>query len=399
MTGGEGGAYFPRDLNLSVTGPARLSFWWRASGPADLQLVFNDHVLPLPPPSGGQWQHCALMVPAGAQTIKWRHTAVPALTLASTPAEAAVDEITLTPAADAALAEALGTPGRAFTATSQTGMRGWQPLAWSTDHGPLQSMIMAPAWRYEFSAHPSLSTTVAGPAVVSFRWQCRTSRADLTSTPRWQPAEFQLAVDGVPVRAIPADGHEDWVTTSHYVGPGSHEVTWQKGPLRLAPTYNFLIGHYLRDLTITTPAQHYTQWAAVHQLPPGNPSVQDSDGDGLADLMEYALGLNPRAHDAETAQLRVVPAGNDLQLFVPRPEGVLPLVVETSSDLAVWSPAFDPVPAGVPYLGDGAGFTGEQYQGIGLLPEWTRAPKRFSLPLIPGSRFFRLKVNGAAGMP
>ena len=395
---GEGiDSFYFRELNLSATGPARLSFWWRATGPAELQLLFNNHVLPVSSPSGGIWQHFSFLIPPGAQTITWRHTARGAPQASSAFAEAALDEISLESSAEIPLAKAIGTPGREFIATGQTGTPGWQSLAWSINGGALTSCVAAPGSRYASSnTRPSLSTTVAGPAVVSFRWRCRTTRADLSSNVRWQPAEFQMVVDDTPVRAIPADGHEEWVTTSQYISPGSHRVTWQNAFVGLAPTYDLLFSHYIRDVTITTPAQHYAQWSAGHQLPPGQPSGQDTDGDGMADLMEYALGLDPRAPDAAASQLSVVTHGDHLRLIVPRPEGVMPVVVECSVTLAGWTAEYYPVAAGVPLFVGDAMFLDDPSD---MPPSWSRTPQFFALPPNLASHFFRLKVTGGDGVP
>jgi hypothetical protein len=77
--------------------------------------------------------------------------------------------------------------------------------------------------------------------------------------------------------------------------------------------------------------------------PGGNPAVADADGDGLSNLMEFALGTNPVAANPNPLTLTLATHGDDtfLQLTVPRNPDAPGLVfsVEVSSDPAseTWS--------------------------------------------------------------
>lgn len=95
----------------------------------------------------------------------------------------------------------------------------------------------------------------------------------------------------------------------------------------------------------------------------GNPpDSQDTDGDGLIDLFEYALGTSPDFPTVySTPGLELV--GGERYLQMTLPQGIMPMdtnvVIEVSPDLLSWTPATvvstvgyqvtarDPVPAGV----------------------------------------------------
>ena len=68
-------------------------------------------------------------------------------------------------------------------------------------------------------------------------------------------------------------------------------------------------------------------------------NTADPDGDGLANLMEYALGLDPGAPEPLSARLATDTATGHLRLSVTRnPDATdLTWAVEVSGDLAAWA--------------------------------------------------------------
>ena len=96
-------------------------------------------------------------------------------------------------------------------------------------------------------------------------------------------------------------------------------------------------------LTATNPlTQGFTSWIS------GQPGVgaltdanDDPDGDGVANLLEYALGSEPGAADS-AALPDVAPVGDHLALtFTPSVVTGLRYIIEASSDLSDWSDATD----------------------------------------------------------
>ncbi|MCW1913163.1 autotransporter-associated beta strand repeat-containing protein [Luteolibacter sp. GHJ8] len=94
------------------------------------------------------------------------------------------------------------------------------------------------------------------------------------------------------------------------------------------------------DYTIAPPANNYTSWAATNGVTGG--PAGDSDGDGIVNLLEYALNLNPAGYDANTGTFN---AGTNTITFSKRAEAVtngdLTYAIETSSTMlpGSWSPA------------------------------------------------------------
>jgi len=81
--------------------------------------------------------------------------------------------------------------------------------------------------------------------------------------------------------------------------------------------------------------------------PPGSGELEDFDLDGLLNIVEYALGLNPLLLDAALAPSPVMD-GNELTLTFPRNTllGDVRCAAEFSTDLVTWTPLLDiPVPS------------------------------------------------------
>lgn len=102
--------------------------------------------------------------------------------------------------------------------------------------------------------------------------------------------------------------------------------------------------------TPAAPALGLAKWLADNGL---SKAEEDSDGDGLANLLEFALGTNPKASTGETLSLGQT--GNQLTLRFPRRAdfaGVV-LTVESSTDMKTWSPAKNFVPHETTSAGEG----------------------------------------------
>jgi hypothetical protein len=103
-----------------------------------------------------------------------------------------------------------------------------------------------------------------------------------------------------------------------------------------------------RGTTVTTDFTFTTSWDFnKDQLPDewelthwGNTifrsATADEDRDGLTNLMEYALGTNPRRHDSAGALPLVIDADDRLSITLPKRPYVTPRA-EVSADLKTWS--------------------------------------------------------------
>lgn len=144
----------------------------------------------------------------------------------------------------------------------------------------------------------------------------------------------------------------------------------------------------------TPPSSPFAEWRAIH-FPPGDASSAseaDPDGDGIPNLMEYALGLDPRAASREglpTAGLLSTNGNRFLTLAFTKVTlaSDLAYVVEASSNLVQWT-------AGSSYSGTNAAagnpVTAEVSRtGLGLE---TVTVRDLSAAGTPG-RFLRLRVS------
>ena len=90
----------------------------------------------------------------------------------------------------------------------------------------------------------------------------------------------------------------------------------------------------------------YDQWKTDNGLAANAPDNGDSDGDGLANLMEYALNTNPVVADHQSPV--VVTSGSGLmKLSYTKWRADVSYSVETSADLVTWTTS------GVDQGGDG----------------------------------------------
>ena len=82
----------------------------------------------------------------------------------------------------------------------------------------------------------------------------------------------------------------------------------------------------------------FPTWAAQNNLPVGSEN-QDSDGDGLVDLLEYAFARAPTVADNATPPTTFSISAGRLQITFPRDERAVDLIyeVQASDDLSTWT--------------------------------------------------------------
>jgi hypothetical protein len=176
----------------------------------------------------------------------------------------------------------------------------------------------------------------------------RVARASENRSPTWT-----VFLDGVALpelaysTAAGADELKSHVATGLSIPPGStFTLTWVSSGTVGESGARRQIG--VADVMISaegSPAGHFATWLAKHGMS-SEAASGDWDRDGISNLMEYALGLDPKASDRTPGSL----VGNVLS-FAKGAEAVangdLVYRIETSTTLAPgsWSPAVDAVDA------------------------------------------------------
>ena len=86
---------------------------------------------------------------------------------------------------------------------------------------------------------------------------------------------------------------------------------------------------------------NFEQWRAINGLPDGaGKEFEDFDHDGIIDLIEYALGLDPKVPNGTDALLNTTLTGSLLELDFTRPTTIRGVTykVRASTDLVNWTP-------------------------------------------------------------
>ena len=149
----------------------------------------------------------------------------------------------------------------------------------------------------------------------------------------WAPTwnnPFNIAIDGNPIHA----GSEGLAPFSQYrVGTFTADSTSQTFRVGAGSVNASAVS--LRDLT-GGGTLTYSDWASTHGIP-GEPASGDHDNDGLSNLMEYALGLEPTVPNRSPGTL-----ANRLLSFIKGTEAVtngdVTYAIEESDDLGLTDP-------------------------------------------------------------
>lgn len=153
-----------------------------------------------------------------------------------------------------------------------------------------------------------MSTTVTGPGTLGFRWKVSS---------RLTTHVLAVLVDGVvQPGGISGTTMTNWAEVSLSIPAGSHTVTWRysKG----TGSGQGLDRGWVDRVTYTGfPADlpDYLNWMATSFTPPeqADPKISgpeaDPDSDGIANVLEAALGLSPGIADAGEETLKVTELG------------------------------------------------------------------------------------------
>jgi hypothetical protein len=348
----------------TVTGPARLSFWWKRQGSSTLTLSLDGALLPVPP-AAETWTQVEIAVNPGSHVVSWSHYAGPG-TSSISPSEAWLDALLLTDAAGKSLDQAASIHPAVQLSTHDDAPLSWHPVAHAEADGSWTEAVRA------VSGSRVLKTTVNGPAVLTFHARAFTglpapviaqarARSTESSTggfpggggvyPTVLAHFLAVHVDGNTVSRLDSTTAGAWQEMSVQVPEGSHEISFQL----MGRFYSWLFREYEAESTqpdlqgwlddfrlqpIASPPTANNPQAAGHQSP-----GSDADHDGANDDLEYWFGTAPRdpssvppaleVHAAATSEPDAPPAW----LMIP----YLPLhasgaVLEASSDLVEWQP-------------------------------------------------------------
>jgi hypothetical protein len=182
-----------------------------------------------------------------------------------------------------------------------------------------------------------METIVNGPGEMAFAWKVSSQSGDY----------LEFYIDGV-LKAGRITGEIDWQLKSYAVDPGQHVLRWRyvKNSSGTAGSDAAWV-----DAVQWMPVG-YNQWVSDHftEQEIGNPAIvgqdADPDGDGLANLIEYAFGTEPREGSSDRDLTRITPevaqvAGERrLRLRFTLPEFIptdLVYQIEVSDDLDEWT--------------------------------------------------------------
>ena len=292
----------------SVTGPARISFWWKRTGSGPLHLSVDGGILPVPKPTR-TWSKIEFSVGSGDHLIEWKHAAS-ADTEPTNPSEAWLDGFAMRPTTSNTLTQAATLDSNLIltTDTMAEGKWSWIPISYREADGSWTKAVRT------VSGSRVLSTTVNGPAVVEFRGRCfeeTTGVPQRRSVVIISPGDpvtvlsqfISVEVDGVETQRIRSTPAGNWQSGAVIVPQGTHKLTFRLKTLQrrifgesivdaIAPT----VQAWVDDLKIVSPASRYAAWAIAQNLPPSLAGHHDdADADGVENFLEYSFatdGLN-----------------------------------------------------------------------------------------------------------
>lgn len=234
-----------------------------------------------------------------------------------------------------------------------------------------------------------IETTVKGPARLRWLWRVSSEKNyDI----------LHCAVDGVTVAAI--SGELPWMEQSIEIPAGEHTVRWSydKDDYISEGEDAGWLGHVRLE-------RGFEQWTETAQLVgPAGEAEADPDGDGVPNLLEYGLGLDPRVNDGLGQSVRVVNvlrpssgggvADVHLELTFIRPPAIedVRYVVEVTSDLRTWQrghaygPGTDNSAPDLPTMESGRVSLPDGYEEVSVRD-------RAKIGQSGGARFIRLRIE------
>ncbi|HWB04288.1 MAG TPA: hypothetical protein VG796_14765 [Verrucomicrobiales bacterium] len=194
-------------LVFNGAGSLGFSYQFQSEGGSAFSLLLDGQPFWTATPSQG-WTAVTLPVPCArghTLTLQWQPGAAGAFAL--------MDAVTLTAFTPATVVEALDAPARSWTSKNCDGVAG---AAASVVNGDALRMTA----QGSFDTESRLSTTVTGPARLSFRWY----RGAASGPPAFSPASLNLSVEGCYALALAKV--QEWEEVNLDIPAGARMLEW-----------------------------------------------------------------------------------------------------------------------------------------------------------------------------
>jgi hypothetical protein len=338
----------------TIEGPGTLSFWWKVSSEAgyDFLEFYIDGVRQDGRISGETgWEQQTFTIFTGTHTVRWRYAKDKSS--ASGSDAGWVDNIKWSPDG-LAMPHVLDQYNIPFTRGGDNPWLGQAALS----HDGLDAARSGAIHDDEESL---LHASVIGPGTISFWWK-------VSSEAGYDFLEFYVNGTLKPGRI---SGDSGWVQQTFVLLDGIHNLTW-----RYAKDRNTTAGAdagWVDEVEWETSASSsFEAWQTAYfsaselaDLLVSGPNV-DADGDGLVNLLEFALNGNPKQNgSAPTPQFSLSGASEPQLSFSCNSSRIgVTYVVQASSNLSTWTDIATSVDGG-PMVADG-GLSTVTDTGVGV---------------------------------
>jgi len=267
-------------LQTTVTGPGVVNFWWRRDTPyfdnPALNFQVNSEAIVNATPNAGWERIERIAAGSGQQVLQW---SLSATGNSYSPADHGwLDQFSFTPAPAVPLPQALDAPAFPWQTSPAAPWTGAGGAAFSGDG--VDAAVAGPP---SPGSDSWLETQVEGPGTVSFLWRRTAGNAPLLCEIDGQMRGSATHVDFKPA-------------SFEFLTGGTHTIRWilrrstdsEPAAAAAVDAFNF----------IPLPeAVTYHAYSAANIPPAFSKPDEDADGDGLANLVEFAHGLDPASDD------------------------------------------------------------------------------------------------------